>query len=70
MGVHSREALLREWITIEEITQPDPEEDHQEARPTREIALGARVGGYPETRPASTSSTSERRSSILASSIL
>jgi DNA-binding NarL/FixJ family response regulator len=75
MGVHSRgeasrEALLREWITIEEITQPDPGEDHQEARPTREIALGARVGGYPETRPSSTSSTSERRSSILASSIL
>ena len=33
MGVHSRgeasrEALLREWITIEEITQPYPGEDH------------------------------------------
>jgi DNA-binding NarL/FixJ family response regulator len=32
MGVHSRgeasrEALLREWITIEEVTQPDPDED-------------------------------------------
>jgi DNA-binding NarL/FixJ family response regulator len=27
-GEASKEALLREWITIEEITQPDPGEDH------------------------------------------